>query len=378
MHIPRLLDLTPVLEQKSCFLFGPRQTGKTQLIKHRLQQYRTYNLLHSDVFARLSHSPRKLREETRPDDKIVIIDEIQKLPVLLDEVHAIIEETGVHFLLTGSSARKLKRTGANLLGGRARTRHLHPFVLAELDSRFDLLHALDVGLIPSIYLSGAPREDLEAYVGQYLKEEVAAEALVRNIPAFSRFLAVAACCNGQIINYTNIGNDAQVPMSTVQEYFQILRDTLVGNDLPAWRQTTKRKPFATSKFYFFDIGVARFLQRRQNLQEGAPEYGQAFEAYVHHELRSYLDYRGKEGLCYWRSTSGFEVDFILMDTTAIEVKGKTNVNSRDLRGLRALREEGILERYLVVSLDPAEREIGGIRVLPWHQFLDELWRGDYD
>ncbi|MFC1463159.1 ATP-binding protein, partial [Verrucomicrobiota bacterium] len=340
MHIPRLLDLTPVLEQKSCFLFGPRQTGKTQLIKHRLQQYRTYNLLHSDVFARLSHSPRKLREETRPDDKIVIIDEIQKLPVLLDEVHAIIEETGVHFLLTGSSARKLKRTGANLLGGRARTRHLHPFVLAELDSRFDLLHALDVGLIPSIYLSGAPREDLEAYVGQYLKEEVAAEALVRNISAFSRFLAVAACCNGQIINYTNIGNDAQVPMSTVQEYFQILRDTLVGNDLPAWRQTTKRKPFATSKFYFFDIGVARFLQRRQNLQEGAPEYGQAFEAYVHHELRSYLDYRGKEGLCYWRSTSGFEVDFILMDTTAIEVKGKTNVNSRDLRGLRALREEG--------------------------------------
>ena len=376
MYVKRHVDLQNVLAHKSCFLFGPRQTGKTALVSHDLPDARTYNLLHTDVFARLSYAPSRLREEITGKEKIVIIDEVQKLPDLLDEVHALIEERGTRFLLTGSSPRKLKRAGANLLGGRARTRHLHPFVSKELNEQFDLSHALDVGLIPSIYFSDAPYEDIESYVGHYLSEEIAAEAAVRNIPAFSRFLSVAACCEGQLINYTSIANDSQVPKSTVQEYFQILRDTLIGYDLPAWQQSVKRKPLSTAKFYFFDGGIARYLQRRRGIQEGSSEFGAAFEGYIHHELRTYLDYTKGGELAYWRSTAGHEVDFILGDATAIEVKAKKNIGARDLRGLRALQEEQRLQRYLVVSLEPVERRIGDIRVLPWKQFLQELWDGN--
>ena len=375
MYIKRHIDLKSVLGSKSCFLFGPRQTGKTALIAHDLPNVRCYNLLHTDVFARLSYAPSRMREEIGVSEKIVIIDEVQKLPELLDEVHALIEERGIRFLLTGSSPRKLKRSGANLLGGRARTRHLHPFIQAELSGNFDLLRALGVGLVPSIYFSDEPYDDLESYVGQYLSEEIAAEAAVRNIPAFSRFLSVAACSEGQLINYSSIANDAQVPKSTVQEYFQILRDTLVGFDLPAWQQSVKRKPLTTSKFYFFDNGIARYLQRRRGLQEGSSEFGAAFEAFIHHELRTYIAYCKGSGLHYWRSASGFEVDFILGDSTAIEVKAKRNVGSRDLRGIRALQEEQRLKNYMVVSLEPVERRVGDIRILPWQLFLDELWGG---
>ncbi|HAS82341.1 MAG TPA: hypothetical protein DCS43_06630 [Verrucomicrobia bacterium] len=376
MYIKRLIDLEHVLGQKSCFLFGPRQTGKTALVSHDLPNIRCYNLLHTDVFARLSYAPSRLREEIADSEKIVIIDEVQKLPDLLDEVHALIEERGIRFLLTGSSPRKLKRAGANLLGGRARTRHLHPFVSAELNDQFHLSKALDVGLIPSIYFSDEPYEDIEAYVGQYLSEEIAAEAAVRNIPAFSRFLTVAACCEGQLINYTSISNDAQVPKSTVQEYFQILRDTLIGYDLPAWQQSIKRKPLSTAKFYFFDNGIARYLQRRRGIQEGSSEFGGAFEGFIHHELRSYLDYNKGGELAYWRSTAGHEVDFILGDATAIEVKAKKNIGPGDLRGIRALKEENRLQHYMIVSMEPVERRIGDISILPWKQFLQELWAGN--
>ncbi|MBW1789521.1 MAG: ATP-binding protein, partial [Deltaproteobacteria bacterium] len=233
-YISRQLNILKILQNKSCFLFGPRQTGKTSLIRNTLEKYRYYNLLKTDVYLKLNRSPQRLREEISDNDKIVIIDEIQKLPILLDEVHFLIEEKGIHFLLTGSSARKLRNKGVNLLGGRARTRRLHPFIFRELDNDFQLLRALDIGLIPSIYFSDAPYEDLEAYAGNYLKEEIAAEAIARNVPAFSRFLTVAGLCDGEIINYTNISRDAEVPKSTVQEYFQILRDTLLGDDLPAW------------------------------------------------------------------------------------------------------------------------------------------------
>ncbi len=250
MYIKRQLDLLKILQEKSYFLFGPRQTGKTSLIQHTLNEYRYYNLLQTDVYLKLSRAPQRLRQEITDNDKIVIIDEIQKLPILLDEVHNLVEEKGIHFLLTGSSARKLRNKGVNLLGGRARTRHLRPFIFKELKKNFQLLKALDTGLIPSIYFSNAPFEDLEAYAGNYLREEIAAEAIVRNVPAFSRFLTVAGLCNGKMINYTNIASDAQVPRTTVQEYFQILRDTLIGDDLPAWRKSVKRKPVSTSKFYF--------------------------------------------------------------------------------------------------------------------------------
>ena len=379
IDIPRQLDLVPLLERRSYFLFGPRQTGKTHLIRAALSSHRCYDLLRTDVFARLSHSPNLLREEITDEDGIVIIDEIQKLPVLLDEVHLLIEERGVRFLLTGSSARKLRRGGVNLLGGRARTKRLHPFIARELGEQFDLNRALDVGLVPPIYLSDEPWADLAAYVGAYLQEEVAAEALVRSIPAFSRFLTVAGVCHAKIINYTKIGNDAQVPKTTVQEYFHILKDTLIATELPAWRQTVKRKALATSKLYFFDTGVARWLQRRCGLQPGAPEYGEAFEAYLHHELQTYCDYESGADLHYWRSTSGFEVDFVLGERTAIEVKAKANVTERDLKGLRALKEEALLDNYIVVCLeDRPRRKPDGIQILPRHDFLERLWEGDYD
>ena len=378
VYVQRKLDILKVLNKKSCFLFGPRQTGKTSLIQNTLREYRYYNLLKTDVFLKLSRSPQRLREEITGNDKIVVIDEIQKLPILLDEVHYLIEEKGIHFLLTGSSARKLRNKGVNLLGGRARTRRLRPFIYRELNEDFNLLKALDTGLIPSIYFSDAPYEDLEAYAGNYLKEEIAAEAIVRNVPAFSRFLTVAGLCNGKIINYSNIGSDAEVPKSTVQEYFQILRDTLLGDDLPAWKKSLKRKPVSTSKFYFFDIGVVRFLQNRQGLKMQSPEFGDAFESYIYHEIKSYCDYKGSCDLRYWRSTSGFEVDFILNEKTAIEVKGKANIATRDFKGLRSLKEEKLLKNYILVSLEDTPRKMNDLHILPWEEFIRNLWQDKYN
>lgn len=377
MDIPRILDLPKLLSTKSYFLFGPRQTGKTFMIRRQFPQAKYYNLHESDTFLKFNQAPHRLRQELTGKDKLVIMDEIQKLPLLLDEIQVLIDDRQVRFLLTGSSARALKRKGLNLLGGRARTKRLHPLCYRELAQEFDLVKALDRGLLPSLYFSDSPYEDLQAYVGTYLKEEIAAEAVVRNLPAFSRFLTVAALCNGQMLNYSKIASDAQVPKSTVQEYFHILRDTLLGDDLPAWRRTEKRKPLATAKFYWFDVGIVRHLQRRRQLQEGSPEFGEAFEAYLHHELKTYCDYEGVPDLAYWRSTSDFEVDFILNDRTAIEAKAKTNVSDRDLRGLRALREERLLKHYIVVSLETVPRCVDGIEILPWQEFLARLWEGEF-
>lgn len=319
-----------------------------------------------------------LREELVRPGEIVVIDEIQKLPQLLDEVHWLIEERKLRFLLTGSSARKLRRGGVNLLGGRARSRTLHPFVGPELGADFDLLKALNWGTLPSIYLSDSPKEDLAAYAGDYLREEIAAEGLTRNVPAFSRFLHVAATCNGQILNVANVANDAQVPKTTVQEYFQILRDTLIGHDLPAFRQTIKRKPTATAKFYLFDIGVARHLQDAGPVKPRSPDFGGAFESYVFHELRTYIDYKVPGGsLSYWRSSSGFEVDFILNGEVAIEVKGKTAVGDRDLKSLRALREEGVMKQCVLVCLEPRTRQVDGIEILPFRLFVERLWGNNF-
>lgn len=377
MDIPRILDLPKLLAAKSYFLFGPRQTGKTFMIRRQFPQAKYYNLHESDTFLKFNQTPHRLRQELTGKDTLVVMDEIQKLPQLLDEIQVMIDDRKVRFLLTGSSARALKRKGLNLLGGRARTKRLHPLCFRELGQAFELVTALDRGLLPSLYFSDSPSEDLQAYVGTYLKEEVAAEAVVRNLPAFSRFLTVAALCNGQMLNYSKIASDAQVPKSTVQEYFHILRDTLLGDDLPAWRRTEKRKPLATAKFYFFDVGIVRHLQRRRHLQEGSPEFGEAFEAYLHHELKTYCDYKGVPDLAYWRSTSDFEVDFILNDRTAIEVKAKANVAERDLRGLRALREERLLKYYVVVSQEKSPRRVEGIDILPWQDFLERLWTGEF-
>lgn len=376
-NITRILDIRKEVEKKSCFLFGPRLTGKTWLLRHTLKNIRTYNLLDHDTFLRLSRSASLIGEECTARDSIVVIDEVQKLPSLLDAVHMLIEERGIHFLLTGSSARKLRRGGVNLLGGRARIRNLYPLSFSELQKSFNLERAVNHGLLPAIYSSQEPDEDLKAYVGTYLQEEVAAEGLTRNIPAFSRFLEVAALCNGKMINFANIANDAQVARSTVQEYFQILKDTLLAHEVPAWRKSVRRKPITTSKFYLFDSGVARILQHRGRINPGSPEFGEAFEHFIFHELLTYADYCRAGEIRYWRSLSGFEVDFVLGDTAAIEVKAGKNVSPQDLKGLRALREEGGLKHYLMVSGERTARVIDGIRILPWKEFLQQLWDGRF-
>ena len=376
-YIDRVLDVPRLAQRKSLFLFGPRQTGKTALIRHALPDARYYDLLDSNDFAALSRRPSLLAEELGPRTRIIAIDEIQKLPSLLDEVHRLIEREKVRFVLTGSSARKLRRGGVNLLGGRAVSRTLHPFTYRELRERFELTRALDRGLVPSIYFSDKAHDDLAAYVGTYLKEEIAAEALTRNVPAFSRFLEVAALCHGRMLNYSAVASDAQVPVSTVREYFQILEDTLLARTLPAWTRSRSRKPISTAKHYFFDTGVVRHLQHRSRLARRSPEFGEAFESYVFHEITTYIDYAEQVPFGYWRSTSNFEVDFVIADKTAVEVKAKDPVGDRDLRGLRALQEECLLKNYIVVSLEARPRTVAGIRILPWEHFLDQLWAGDF-
>jgi len=375
-YVRRALDLGALVAKKSHFLLGPRQTGKTTLLRRALPEARVYDLLDAGMYLALSHRPSRLAEELGPKDKVVVIDEIQRLPELLNEVHRLIEERGVRFLLTGSSARKLRRGGVNLLGGRARTMHLHPLTCRELGAQFDLRRALTHGLLPSIYFSDNPRADLQAYMGSYLQQEILAEGATRNLPAFSRFLHVAALCNGTIVNFTNVANDAQVARTTIYEYFGILQDTLLLQELPAWRKTRKRKPLVSSKYYFFDVGVATALQGRE-ARPGTPEFGASFETYLMHELTSYRDYKSGEPLSYWRSTSGFEVDFILGDHTAIEVKARENVTPQDLKSLRALAEEKNLKRYLCVSLEPRRRQVEGVVILPYRQFLEALWDGEF-
>ena len=374
--LDRLLDLPQLVAHKSHFLFGPRQTGKTFLIRRSLPEARVYDLLDSATYLALSRSPERIGQELAEADRMVVIDEIQRLPGLLNEVHRLIEARGVRFLLTGSSARKLRRGGVNLLGGRARTKLLHPLTARELGRYFDLQRALAHGLLPSIYFSDDPQADLTAYTGAYLQEEIVAEGASRNVPAFSRFLHVAALCNATIVNFTNVASDAQVPRTTVYEYFEILRDTLVLHELPSWRLSKKRKPIASSKYYFFDVGVVGALQGR-TFRSGTPEYGQALETYVMHELACWRDYRSDEPIGHWRSTSGFEVDFVLGDHTAVEVKAKSNVSGADLKSLRALGEEKAFRRLLCVCLEARPRLVGGVHVVPLMHFLAALWSGEY-
>ncbi len=374
--VPRLLDLPALLARRSHFLLGPRQTGKTSLIRHTLKDAKVYDLLDTSVYLALSQRPGRLAEEIGPQDRIVVIDEIQRLPGLLNEVHRLMETRGVRFLLTGSSGRKLRRGGVNLLGGRARTKYLHPLTWKELGERFELARAMARGLLPSIYFSDDPQADLQAYAGLYLQQEIVAEGATRNVPAFSRFLKVAGLCNGTIVNFTNVANDAQVARTTVYEYFEILKDTLVLYELPAWRKTKTRKPLASSKYYFFDVGVVGSLQGRA-FRPGTPEFGEAFETFLMHELVSHRDYVSGETLNYWRSTSGFEVDFIIGDHTGVEVKAKENVSPQDLKSLRALAEEKKLKRYLCVCLETRTRKAQGIVILPFRKFLEALWNDEY-
>jgi predicted AAA+ superfamily ATPase len=369
----RLLNLADLAQKRSYFLFGPRASGKTTLIKSSFPEAKRYDLLNARVYSRLMRDPTVIEQETDARE-LVVIDEIQKLPSILDEVHRLIEERGQRFILTGSSARKLKRGAANLLGGRAFQASLFPLCSAEIPN-FDLLAYLNTTGLPEFYNNPLCSDFLEAYVSTYLKEEVQGEGLVRNLPAFSRFLDVMALVNGEEVNFASIASDAGVPVRTLQGYLSILEDTLLGFTVPSFSATVKRKAITRPKFYLFDVGVVNYLARRGKILEGSELFGKAFEHLIALELRAWVSYsRSRLTLQYWRSTSQFEVDFVVGDTFAVEVKATNQVSDRHLAGLRALAEEKMVKNLYVVSCDSTRRQTKeGITIFPWREFLCELW-----
>ena len=366
-------------ENESVFLWGARQTGKSTLLKMLFPEVRYIDLLKSDEFARYSRRPALLREELSllPEGELVIIDEIQKLPALLDEVHWLISNHHLRFILSGSSARKLRRSGVNLLGGRAIRKHLYPFVSAEIPD-FDLVKAWNNGMLPRHYLVDNPANRLHAYVGDYLLQEIKAEALTRNLNTFTRFMEVAALSNGEILNYNNIASECGVSAPTVKEYFSILEETLVGYIIPAFTKNVKRRVTQSPKFYYFDVGVANFLLKRTALSPGSPEFGHAFEHFIIQELIAYIGYfRPLQNLSYWRTSSGYEVDAIIGNAeVAIEIKSSGEVQSHHTKGLKAFSEEFPDCRLTLVSLDKYPHRINNIEVYPVSEFLKRLWNGD--
>jgi len=387
----RILRLNQILERKSLFLFGPRQTGKSTFLKMVYPDAYVVNLLRAAEYLKFKSDPKQFGEEMefaykKQNKRLFVIDEIQKIPELLDEVHRLIEEyKDIRFILTGSSARKLKKSGVNLLGGRASRVHFHPIVSVEYgldDFEENLMTNLTYGFLPQILTSKDPWADLEDYVALYLKEEIEQEAIVRSLGGFTRFLSTVAKTNAQQLNFADIANDAQVPPRTVREYYQVLEDTLIGSLLPAYKETAKRKAVTTAKFYLFDIGVANFLVGRKSLSAKTPEFGPIFEQLIYTEIKAYLDYnRRNESLFYWRSTSQFEVDFLVSEPSdtwvAIEAKGTSTPSAKDFKGMLALEEELPLRKKIVVCLTDRPRLVDGkIEVLPLRYFLEKLWGGE--
>jgi predicted AAA+ superfamily ATPase len=377
--VKRHLNLKIMLDKSSHFLLGARGTGKSYLIRESLSTLDAsyIDLLDSRVFLRLQNDPHEIENLGTKDT--VVIDEIQRIPELLNEVHRLIESKGKRFLLTGSSARKLRRSGSNLLAGRALPAFMLPFTWQELSQsgQFDLERYLLVGGLPKAYLEQNPQEYLYAYIDTYLKEEIFAEALVRNLANYSRFLEQAAFSSGHIINFTKIAQDAQLAPNTVRDYYQILEDTLLGFTVQPWTKSKKRKAVSTAKFYFFDVGIMQALNQIQQLPPAGEIFGRAFEHFIAQEIRAYLSYsRLREGLTFWRTKHQQEVDFIIGDEIAIEVKSSKRVSDRDHTGLKALGEEKAWRRRIVVSLDSQQMKFdSGIEHLFWQDFLQQLWQG---
>lgn len=325
----------------------------------------------------LTTNPAQLEEIVAHTDKqIVVIDEIQKLPNLLDSVHRLIEQHKTCFLLMGSSARKLRRGGHNLLGGRAWPQDFFPLTSREIPD-FDLERYLHRGGLPKIYLGRHPARDLNAYVTTYMQAEIQAEGLTRNLPSFSRFLRSMALSSGGILNYENIARDCQVATSTVKGYVQVLQDTLLGSLLEPWRGSKTRKASTTPKFYLFDTGVTRVLSEVDSIPRHSELYGKSFEQFIWMELCSWLSYTEKSlHLTFWRSSGGqHEVDFLVGEKFAVEVKASQSVNNHDLKGLRALAEENILQKFYLVSHDKINRKSGKFHLMHWQTFLNNLWQG---
>lgn len=373
--LDRILQINKELDD-SIFLFGARQTGKSTILRQQFPNAIYIDLLNTDMRGRLSRRPALLYEmlHTKESGTLVIIDEIPEVPDLLNEVHRLISECSLKFILCGSSARKLKRKGRNTLGGRALPVYLYPFVSAEIPD-FNIDRAVNYGMIPSHYLAGNPMRRLAAYIEVYLKEEIKEEALVRNLGSFQRFLEVAALTDGEMINNNNIAQDCGVSATTVSSYFDILEDTLIGYRIPAFRKVMKRRLVGAPRFYYFDIGVANHLLHRKELVRGTTDYGHAFEHLVIQELYAYLHYRHSgEELTYWRTYTGIEVDAVIGDArVAIEIKSVEEVMPKHLKGLKAFGEEHPQSRRIIVSLDPISRHIGEVECIYVLDFLKMLW-----
>lgn len=371
----RILDIKlPV--GKSAFLWGPRKVGKSYWIRQHYQNAIIIDMLKSEVFAEYASRPQLLRERFQDQSQLIVIDEIQMAPDLLNEVHWLIENKGISFILTGSSARKLRRKHANLLGGRAWRYTMTPLCFKEID-KLDIERIMVTGLLPSHLTSPDPIQDIRSYVADYLKEEIAAEAAVQNIPAFAEFLRIAALTCGEILNYVNIARETGVSAKVVRNYFQILEDTMLGFRLQPWRRATTRRLLETEKFYLFDVGITNYLAQRKPMPN-TPEFGKAFEQFILMELMAYKAYRNPELLLhYWRTVSGHEVDFILGDMQiALEIKSSKRVHDGDLTNMKVLQQEQKIARHIIISFEETAKKMGNIECLPWEIFLQMLWNGD--
>lgn len=374
--LQRILQLSNELNS-SIFLFGARQTGKSTLLRQQFGSDSIYiDLLDSELRGRYSRRPVLLYESLKNKEAgtVVIIDEIPEVPQLLNEVHRLISEKGLIFILCGSSARKLKRKGHNTLGGRALPVYLYPLVSAEIPD-FNIDRAVQYGTLPPHYLAHTPSLHLSAYIDVYLKEEIKEEALVRNLRSFQRFLEVAAMTSGEMVNYNNIAQDCGVSATTVSSYFDILEDTLIGYRIPAYTKVVKRRIVQAPRFYYFDVGITNHLLHRKELVRGTVDYGHAFEHLVMQELVAWLHYtHSEEKLSYWRTYTGIEVDAIIGDARlAIEIKSVEEVLPRHLKGLKAFGEEYPSSRRMIVSLDRINRKEGGIECIYILDFFKLLW-----
>ncbi|HEO63902.1 MAG TPA: ATP-binding protein [Candidatus Omnitrophica bacterium] len=342
-----------------------------------------FDFLRTDLFIDMAKNPALLREQllVKPKDVLerpVILDEVQKVPQVLDEVHWLIENKGISFILCGSSARKLKRGQANLLGGRAWRYEMFPFVTVELKN-YNLLDILNRGMIPAHYLDEKNyKKSLQAYIQDYLKEEVFAEGLIRNIAAFSRFFEALGYSHGELTNYSNIARDCGVDSKTVKEYYQILIDTLIAVRVEPFKKRQTRQVISKApKYYLYDVGIAGFLTNRNLEEEKGEEFGKALEHFILMEINAYRSYNSKTfGLNFWRTKSGLEVDFILgKGEVAVEVKGAQRVDRNHLKSLMAFKEEYSPKRAIVVCNEKEERIHQGIEIMPWRNFLGRLWEG---
>ncbi len=374
----RYLQLNKETES-SIFLFGARQTGKSTILRKEFPKSVFIDLLNSELRMRFKRRPSLLYEmlKDKESNTIVVIDEIPEVPELLNEVHRLISEKDIIFVLCGSSARKLKRKGYNTLGGRAYPCYFYPLTSNEITD-FDLDRALTYGLLPTHYLAKNPKRLLAAYVDVYLKEEIQEEALARNLTGFHRFLEIAALTNGEIVNYANIASECGVSAQTIKSYFGILEDTLVGYMIPAYTKVMKRRLVQAPRFFFFDVGLTNHLLHRDALLRGTPEYGHAFEHFIIMELIAYIGYNHKEEqLSYWRTHTGVEVDVVIGNAKlAIEIKSADEIAKRHMKGLKSFGDDYPDCRKIIVSLDRINRKEDDIELIYVHDFLKMLWNDE--